>query len=300
MLGPAVRGLALLGLAAAGLDSATAWVFPARAAAAERTEAAQFRRTRPVFQESASEEGREFTTAAQWLRASLAAVAVLAAMPFFGAQPAQAEDGDIKVYFGQGCFWHVQYNTIQEEVKNLGRKPPQWSALTGYAGGAKAGEGGKVCYHNFSGAPDYGVLGFTEVVQVSIPQDKLQVFAKDYIDEANGYMFGRADPQDMGSEYRSAIGIPGGMDGPLFKQVEAANQGRMKFIAGKGADEDTVGSKKVYVYDTEKFPFFQAEVKHQYHDDMMERYPEDYHANLKPLMQSGYIHEVGCPEKRLG
>ena len=39
----------------------------------------------------------------------------------------------------------------------------------------------------------------------------------------------------------------GGMDGPLFKAVEASNGGRFELLRGQGNDADTVGTKKVWV-----------------------------------------------------
>ena len=69
------------------------------------------------------------------------------------------------------------------------------------------------------------------------------------------------DPGDRGAEYRSLIGLPGGMNHPMYAQVEAAgNEKGFKLEAGKGNDSDTFGRKLIYVYDSNKFPFYQAEV----------------------------------------
>lgn len=74
----------------------------------------------------------------------------------------------------------------------------------------------------------------------------------------------RVDPGDRGSEYRSLIGLPGGMNHPLYPAVEEAGKAKgFALEAGKGNDPDTFGKKLVYVYDSSKFPFFQAEVYHQ-------------------------------------
>lgn len=40
--------------------------------------------------------------------------------------------------------------------------------------------------------------------------------------------------------------MPGGMDGPYFQAVEAANGGRLELLKGQGNDADTVGTKKVW------------------------------------------------------
>lgn len=73
---------------------------------------------------------------------------------------------------------------------------------------------------------------------------------------------------DRGGEYRSLIGLPGGMKSADFAEVEAAAKRdglTLKLVEGKGDDSDTLGKKIVWVMDTEKFPFIQAEVYHQYH-----------------------------------
>lgn len=73
---------------------------------------------------------------------------------------------------------------------------------------------------------------------------------------------------DRGGEYRSLIGLPGGMNSADFPDVEAAAKRdglTLKLVEGKGDDKDTLGKKIVWVMDTEKFPFIQAEVYHQYH-----------------------------------
>merc|ERR1719215_467127 len=181
-------------------------------------------------------------------------------------------------------------------MKDLKRDPSSVTALAGYAGGKDVGDKGRVCYHNLAMAPDYGSMGHTEVVNVKLPESKLGDFAKEYLDAADGYRFGRADPQDRGTEYRSAIGLPGGMDGPLYKQVEAANAGRLQLLRGEGNDADTVGTKKVWIYDSDKFPFYQGEVYHQFHDDMVESYADSYHKLKGALVSRGDLKKVQCPE----
>lgn len=64
------------------------------------------------------------------------------------------------------------------------------------------------------------------------------------------------------------VGLPGGMQSESFPAVlEAAKKEglTLKLVEGKGDDSDTLGKKIVWVMDTEKFPFIQAEVYHQYH-----------------------------------
>ena len=62
------------------------------------------------------------------------------------ALPALATDSKpVKVYFGAGCFWHVQHELTMEEMSTLKRSSSQISAVSGYAGGQRLGDGGKVC-----------------------------------------------------------------------------------------------------------------------------------------------------------
>lgn len=232
---------------------------------------------------------------AQSARAFLGVFAACAVISMGAPRAARAEESGVNMYFGQGCFWHVQHEFIKSEAK-LGRTADNFTALSGYAGGKKVGDKGLVCYHNMAFAPDYGQMGHTEVVNVSVPTEKIGDFAKEYFDAAVKYPFGRADPQDRGTEYRSAIGLPGGMDGPLFKQVEAANNGRLELLRGEGNDADTVMTKKVWIYDSNKFPFYKGEVYHQFHDDMMERYSQGYHKIKDSMVKAGKLKEGGCPE----
>ena len=94
-------------------------------------------------------------------------------------------------------------------------------------------------------------------MQVEIPQSALPRFSKKYFDLFGTRGF-RHDPQDRGGEYRSVLGLPGGVNSPLFDVVKQAAQespGGMKLFLGKGDEPDTIGDKAVLVYDSDKFPF---------------------------------------------
>lgn len=172
------------------------------------------------------------------------------------------EYNDIKeeVYFGIGCFWHVQHEMIAAEQTLLKRTPNQYTSRTGYAGGRSADDAqGRVCYHNFSSIADYGKLGHGEVVGIKLPSRAISDFAMVYFDL---FIKGdRVDTMDKGGEYRSLLGLPGGRNHPMFSQVETAalNKG-LTLVDGKGNDPDTLGKRIVYVMDSIKFPFYQAEV----------------------------------------
>ena len=98
------------------------------------------------------------------------------------ANAATAEDGVDKltdVYFGVGCFWHIQHEFVEAERKLLKRTDKELTSRTGYAGGTKLEEG-KVCYHNFQSIADYGRLGHGEVVGMTVPESKIGDFAEEY------------------------------------------------------------------------------------------------------------------------
>eukprot|EP00968_Pinguiococcus_pyrenoidosus_P021812 scaffold2923_cov313-Pinguiococcus_pyrenoidosus.AAC.20 len=159
------------------------------------------------------------------------------------------------------------------EKKLLGRDGTKLTARTGYAGGKKQGDAGRVCYHNLQGIADYGRLGHAEAVALQIPRQSIGDFANLYFEMFVKYqipgmdVYDRADPMDKGPEYRSIIGLPGGMESPLFPAIEKANNGLMKLVAGAGNEPDTLLKRLVYVMDSNAFPFHVAEVYHQFHND---------------------------------
>jgi hypothetical protein len=89
------------------------------------------------------------------------------------------------VYFGVGCFWHIQHEFIQAERDLLGRSDDQLTSLAGYAGGKNIQKAAGtnqplVCYHNLMGVADYGKLGHGEVVGMKLPADQIETFGKVY------------------------------------------------------------------------------------------------------------------------
>ena len=113
----------------------------------------------------------------------------------------------------------LQHEFVVAEEKILGRNGKTFTSVVGYAGGAKVGSDGKVCYHNLLFDSDYGKLGHTEVVAVRVPEDRLLFFCEQYLRLFNSAGV-RADPQDRGGEYRSAIGLPGGFSNPAVAVMQ--------------------------------------------------------------------------------
>lgn len=259
----------------------------------------------------ATTEGKMSGAAGRREFLSLAGATGAAALGLSSASPAYAEasseeaDALVDVYFGCGCFWHVQHEFIEAERRILGRKDEELTSLTGYAGGtqiAKVQGVETVCYHTFppgteAARADYGRLGHGEVAGMKIPAGTVGDFATEYFSllDKNG---DRPDKLDRGGEYRNLIGLPGGMDSPLMEAIESAKPKDLILVSGKGNDGDTLGSKKIWVYDTAAYPFHQAEVYHQYHDGFFpgENYPDTYNDLARKAVVARRLSGTGCPD----
>lgn len=215
-----------------------------------------------------------------------------------------------EVYFGVGCFWHVQHEFVEAEKSILNRQNNELTSYAGYAGGTKVGKDvnhpdnndGVVCYHNMMGIGDYGKLGHTEVVNMNIPINTISSFADTYF-KLYGSDSERPDKGDRGTEYRSVIGLPGGIESPYLKDVQLSldrSGKKLKLVSGLGNDKDTLGKGIVYVMDNSnnKFPFYPGEIYHQFHDGFMpgEQYPQSYNSIAKTLYDQGKIKFTGCPD----
>ena len=122
-------------------------------------------------------------------------------------------------------------------------------------------------------------------------------FNSSFVDYGKG-LWGREDPFDVGGEYRALIGLPGGVKGPHMPRVLRANVHNMSILEGHGSDPDTFDAGAVYIMDSSAFPFTQAEVCMQFHDDapgVRGPFPSDYHAYLPDLRHRGAIHSTQCP-----
>eukprot|EP01035_Chromulina_nebulosa_P017363 gene17363-22911_t len=202
----------------------------------------------------------------------------------------------VSLYFGVGCFWHVQHEFISWERELLSRSDDQLSSIVGYAGGLDKSD--PVCYHNLQSIGDYGRKGYSEAVELNLPADKIVDFTKKYI-SLFGSDLERPDKGDRGPEYRSVLGIPKGINNELYplikKTIEASG---LKAVEGNGNDADTLFKKLIWIMDSESFPFKQAEIYHQFHDGFMpgEQYPEKYNALVKNSLKAGRIHRIQCPD----
>mmetsp|Transcript_23277 Transcript_23277/g.57309 ORF Transcript_23277/g.57309 Transcript_23277/m.57309 type:complete len:136 (-) Transcript_23277:140-547(-) len=134
---------------------------------------------------------------------------------------------------------------------------------------------------------------------MTIPQSKIKDFSALYFSLYNPRTKDRVDPQDKGGEYRSLLGLPGGTSHASYPLVEAeATKAGFKLVEGKGNDPDTLGKQIVYVYDTKKFPFYQGEVYHQYHNDFQSpAYGKAYNLLADLALEEGRIKGTGCPDR---
>jgi hypothetical protein len=109
----------------------------------------------------------------------------------------------------------------------------------------------------------------------------------------------RVDPMDRGAEYRSLLGLPGGTSHPAYPGIqEAAQAAGVTLKRGQGNDGDTLGKKLVWVYDTQTFPFYQAEVYHQYHNDFQSApYGKAYNQMGSQAFEDGRLKLTGCPDR---
>jgi peptide methionine sulfoxide reductase MsrA len=252
--------------------------------------------------------------------ATSAATALLLAGPAF----ADSTTPTTTVYFGNGCFWGRQKDFVETELKTLKRSPERVSAVSGYAAGTASGPENKVCYHFNDPRQVYERLGHAEVVAVELDgnvesestkaQDEMRQFSKTYFSQFRRLRDGRLqrlDPQDAGPGYRNVVGLPGGVNSPLFEVLKSEapqgiqlreGQGRKAEIGGEasslasGADEgDEIGV--VWVVDSAKLPFYRAEQYHQYHRGLEGSFPASYLKGQRDVaLKAGRIDPTGCLE----
>jgi len=212
-----------------------------------------------------------------------------------------SNDDAIDVYFGMGCFWHIQHEFVTAEISILKRKELELTARAGYAGGKKLGKAGRVCYHNLQGSDDYGKYGHCEVVGLSIPRWSYEQFCRVYFSlfDSKG---NRPDQfGDRGGEYRNVMGIPN-KDPELVAIAEKVSAEFKSVVGvlkdeGKGGDEDRRGETYVMDSNASAFPFHLGEFYHQFHDGFApgENYPASYNNIKNNLEQSGLLADTGCP-----
>ena len=207
------------------------------------------------------------------------------------------------LYVGCGCFWHLQHSIAVYERDILGRKGSTFTCQTGYAGGnGGTDEHGRVCYHNSPGnIGDCSKLGHGEVVNVQIPSARLLDFIQNlYLNQFDSKTHDRIDPMDIGPEYRNIIGLSNGTNHPLYSSItKIAKKSGYILKAGSGSDPDTLDRNGlIHVYDTKIYPFYQAEIYHQFHNDFQVLpYGTKYNNLANRALDDGRLHRVSCPDR---
>lgn len=230
------------------------------------------------------------------------------ALPMLLASILQAsgldESTSVRVYFGNGCFFAHQNLFIEGfERKVLNRTDANLSAIAGYAGSPKTGPRGAACYHNPSNFSDYGRLGHAEAVEVEVPFKSLDAAFAVYFDsfvQVDKGLWSRFDFYDQGAEYRSLLGVPGGIkNDAVMEAVRRSNVHNLTLLPGQGSDPDTFFTNTVFVMDSLQYPFIQAELCLQFHDDSQAKYGDSYHALRKGFERSGRVVSTVCPPNNI-
>lgn len=222
------------------------------------------------------------------------------------AQKNPNDNDMIDVYFGCGCFWHVQHSFVEAERRILNRNDLELTSRAGYAGGGKGGmaQNDLVCYHNAQQIGDYGKLGHAEVVKLTIPVWSFSEFAKEYFNLFNKDGYRPDQWGDTGSEYRNVIGIPGGIQSKslvnLLIDTSKSNGDKLDFAKGRGNDPDA--RALAFIMDSNEYPFYVAEQYHQFHDgfNFGENYPNSYNGLANKLAKENILGKSNCPNGLLG
>ena len=172
----------------------------------------------------------------------------------------------------------------------------------------------QVCYHTNDASRDYGPLGHAEAVRVTLDAAnataQLDALARDFFASFSGPVGHRRrpDPGDRGTPYRSFVGLPGGVDSPLYVTLARRNTWRMDLKRGVGGPAvsgvragDADEPNTVWIIDSNRFPFYPGEVYHQFHCNFFPSegmpYPSTYVIDLwHDLQRTGQLQRTGCPE----
>lgn len=226
------------------------------------------------------------------LRATLAPLALMGSALLFGSSSqAVVAESEVDIYFGAGNFWRLQHEFVMKEALDLGRREGDITSVTGYAGGKRVGELDRICYSGWLGAPDHVSLGHSQVVQVSVPVEKIKDFVQLYLDEG----VSKRKMSEKGPQYRAVIGLRGGMKSKYFPAIQEACEGKIKIVKGEGNEPDNFEKGTLYLYDSKFLPYRPAELGNQFRDDPPTKYPADYHQLNDELEKLGILLNNGCP-----
>jgi len=211
-------------------------------------------------------------------------------------------DDSVTMFFGFGCYWGSQ-NLLVEQFERavLDRADDEITSVAGYAGSMQTGPAGQVCYYNDQNISYYATMGQGEVTQVEVPRANMQEAFAAFFGAFREYspgLFGRPDYFDRGAGYREQLGFPGGVSNDeIMEAVRAANLINLTLLEGVGADPDTLITNNVYIVDSDKFAFAQAEICMQFYDYSDQDASENAsYIALRPILEAQGRFEVStCP-----
>ncbi|GMI21814.1 hypothetical protein TeGR_g9829 [Tetraparma gracilis] len=146
------------------------------------------------------------------------------------------------VFFGNGCFWHMQHLlTTELEQGLLGRDTADLTSTAGYAGGKE--EPTPLCYPSEADFNNHEEFGSAEVVSVELEgveqvEMAASIFFNDFARTGRD-TWARKDGFDQGAQFRAVVGLPGGLGGEYGDALGKGNVHNMTLLAGSGADPDT-------------------------------------------------------------
>ena len=89
---------------------------------------------------SSSNEETKVSNRRKFMNGVAATITTILSVPSL-ATAAEEDTKLTDVYFGVGCFWHIQHEFVVAEKNLLGRGPKTFTSRTGYAGGTKTDNG---------------------------------------------------------------------------------------------------------------------------------------------------------------
>lgn len=204
-----------------------------------------------------------------------------------------------EIYLGSGCYWNRQHDYVELEMSSFGRTPSQVTAIGGYMFGNGRATA-PACYYNKDNYSIYSDEGHAEVVKIDVPKDQLPVLFKAYFKSfvrVGENTWEREDGFDLGSGYRALIAFKNGTkNDKMMHLLRLTDPHNTTFIAGAGSDADTLGTNRIFIYDSTLFDFHQAELCLQFHNSQAgSKYSKHYHEIKDILLSAGKLHKTECP-----
>lgn len=142
------------------------------------------------------------------------------------------------VFFGNGCFWHMQHLlTTELEQGLLGRDAADLTSTAGYAGGKE--EPTPLCYPSEADFNNHEEFGSAEVVSVELEGvDQVEMAASIFFNDfarTGRDTWARKDGFDQGAQFRAVVGLPGGLGGEYGDALGKGNVHNVRSARAKRA-----------------------------------------------------------------